>query len=216
MSDVDAPSGPEPARIAGGKGRSMPAEAPTKAKQETWRDWAPDAPEPSALLTRQELLDRLAREGFPTTGNQLRYWQTAGLVPYPVRRRQGQAVYAYYPPWMVEIVRALLDLRAHGDKLPQIRATLRGLAPAVANGSSWAGIMVVTVPDFIAERLAAFAEEIQARLPYRRFTHVELRLSDESGQGPLVWATPLPPNETDRVSPPPVAAGEGSVSRQAS
>ena len=172
---------------------AVAATAPTRPSRESWRDWAPDAPEPAELLTREELLDRLAAEGLPVTGNQLRYWQTAGLVPYPIRRRLGQAVYAYYPAWMVELVRGLIDLRAQGHTLPQIRAILRAKAPYRASGESW-NITVTVGTDFIEQRLAAIAEEIRTRLPHWRFTHVELRLSVD-GERPLVWSTPIPPDD---------------------
>src|SRR5688500_16922142 len=174
----------------------MPVETRTKAKQETWRDWAPDAPEPepNTLLTREELLDRLSREGLATTGNQLRYWQSAGLIPYPIKRRIGQAVYAYYPPWIIRLVGVLRQLqgRRTGAKLAAMRPTLRTVAKELAADEE---MFVVFHPQNLAKRLVAIAEEFQSMLGLRQgFTHVEVRLTDRHGH-PLVFAAPLPPDE---------------------
>ncbi len=65
----------------------MPTEAPSKPKRETWRDWmSPEAPEPTELLSRDELVNQLRQEGIKVSAADLRNWQDDGIVPYGIRR----------------------------------------------------------------------------------------------------------------------------------
>jgi hypothetical protein len=172
----------------------VPVEAPPRPKRETWRDWAPDAPEPGELLTRDELLGRLAAEGEPTTGNQLRYWQAVGLIPFPTKRRQpgGTAVHAQYPPWVTELVRALRDHRGVGDHLPATRAHLRALAPRLAAGGRYGGYREALFPPHQTRQLAEIAAAWQPTIR-RPIVRVDLRLTDDLGRE-YEFGTPVPAN----------------------
>ena len=177
----------------------MPTEVPTKPKPKraTWRDWAPGAPESGALLTREELLERLEAAGVPVTGNQLRYWQTAGLVPYPIRHRRGQGVYAYWPPWMVELIRSLRDQQARNRKHPEIQARLRSSAASFAAGVRYDNVLIGGFPPELERRLIAIADEWGALIG-ERVRYVEVSLVTDTSGGPLVWATPIP--DPDRAA----------------
>ncbi len=103
-------------------------DTPTRSKQVTWRDppWSPvGAPEPDELMTRDELIEALNREGLGVSVGDLRNWQSAGVVPYAVKRWTGDATRGVYPGWMVDVVRDLRRLQGEGYKLRQIGPLLR-------------------------------------------------------------------------------------------
>ncbi len=102
----------------------MATEAPTNARK-TWRDWlGTDEPEPAEVLTRDELLAALEREGLGVSVDDIRNWQLAGVIPYAVRRWRDGAVRGLYPGWMVDVVRDLRRLQGEGYKLRQIAPRL--------------------------------------------------------------------------------------------
>ncbi len=102
---------------------------PTKR---TWRDWAPDAPEPPDLLSRDELVERLAAEGVKASVRDLRNWQVAGAIPYGIRRWDGDAPRAMYPLWMADLVRELRAMQAQGIPLLEIGHRLQANAKTYA------------------------------------------------------------------------------------
>ncbi len=107
----------------------MPTESPpTKPLRQTWRDWAPDAPEPDELLTRDELVERLRAEDVAVRPQDFLFWQRKGVLPYPVKRRSGTATTAYYARWVAGLVRELRRLQGQGYSLEEIRPRLRALA----------------------------------------------------------------------------------------
>ncbi len=122
----------------------MPTEAPArtksppKSKPETWIDWHPkDIPMPTSLLTRDELLERLKAWGVEVETGDLRFWEYTGILPRPVRRRIEGATRAYYPPWMMSMVRLLRELQAGGYPLRDIGPRLRAFASEAAEFKSF-------------------------------------------------------------------------------
>lgn len=123
----------------------MPTEAPTK--RETWRDWLPDGtPEPTYLLTREEVvaaaersarLGRLSNQqsgksivlgtGSISTGD-LRYWESIGVLPRPLRRRHEGAQRALYPAWYTHLARQVRLYQDLGWSLDEIRPKIRKFA----------------------------------------------------------------------------------------
>ncbi len=106
----------------------MATEAPTRPNKETWVDWVKDgAPDPSPedLITRDELIDHLREAGIPITTRELRYWETEGALPRPVKRSHTGAIRAVYPRWVLRLVPRLRTLRHQGVPLPEIGAHLR-------------------------------------------------------------------------------------------
>ena len=104
----------------------MTTKRATQGNTETWRDWlSPGAPEPEALLTREEVIDRLRSWGIKATMADLRYWEYEGILPRPVRQRHADAVRAVYPDWFPHLVRQLRDLQGAGLTLNAIAPRLR-------------------------------------------------------------------------------------------
>ncbi len=119
----------------------MPTEAPSKPKRQTWQDWmrdvAPDVPEPTKLLTREEFLAELNRIGQDVDEGTLRFWENRGVLPRGVRRWDPavRARRAYYPPWMLAMVLLLRALQRRGLSLQEVTTRLRSYASAVIHGS---------------------------------------------------------------------------------
>src|SRR5688572_13396519 len=86
-------------------GRRMPADPDEPPEQETWRDWLPsDDPDPTDLLTREDVIAEVQRRGHGLTVNELRYLEAQGVLPRPVRQWHQGAVHALYPPWICTLI----------------------------------------------------------------------------------------------------------------
>jgi len=95
----------------------------------TWRDWQVDDPiGPGDLITRDELLRHLVAEGISVSERDLLYWQKKGVIPHAERKWVGRVGHAYYPPWALNLIRALRRLQSEGKTLAEIRVDLRILA----------------------------------------------------------------------------------------
>ncbi len=123
----------------------MPTNARDKPKKETWLDWLPGGtPEPPVdeLLTRDDLLEGLRRDGVVVREDDLQNWQGAGIVPYGVRRRHpsSRTGRMLYPWWMGHVLRDLRVLQAEGRSLRSIAPILRQRAAGYARqepGTVW-------------------------------------------------------------------------------
>lgn len=149
----------------------MAAEAPTKPKRETWRDWLPEgAPDPDELLTRDELIEQLRGEGFVVDREDLRNWQSTGAIPYGVNRWDGTATRTFYAPWMLGVVRTLRVMQADGRKMAEIRVHLRDLFDRRRSASkagrvrsaSAAVVATVTATSTATVRATAFVSDTAA------------------------------------------------------
>ncbi len=99
-----------------------------EGKRETWEAWqAPGAP-PPRLLTRAELLALAERVGLAVDERTLRYWESLGLLPGPVRRRHQGATRAIYPAWQLPLIFLVRLSQAMGETLDQIAPHLRAEA----------------------------------------------------------------------------------------
>ena len=87
------------------------------------------ASEPDELLTRAELLERLAAINVEATEADLRYWEYEQISPRPVRQRHAGATRAVYPAWIVHTISYLRALQAAGLALRDIAPLLRESAP---------------------------------------------------------------------------------------
>lgn len=113
------------------QGITMPAEAPAKPKQETWRDWMPEgSAAPKMLFLRDEFIDRLRELGVRVDAPTLRLWERTGVLPRVVKEWRGDANYAVYPLWMMGVVVLLRDLQREGLSLAEIGPALRETAPS--------------------------------------------------------------------------------------
>jgi hypothetical protein len=197
----------------------MPTE--TKPQRETWRDWEPEGtPEPELLLTRDHVLDQLRDEGFIVSRNDMRNWQTAGVIPYGINRWHEGAVRTLYPGWAAPMLRSVRTLQGEGRKLPEIRdrirarwrdrtelfvigvdakATGRVVAKSGADSQTLLSSETARVektidpPADLAPRLADLARLAERALG-GRFVRAEVRLIDEHGSPLVLRFTTDPPN----------------------
>src|SRR4051812_529584 len=86
----------------------------------TWRHYvAPWMGEPR-LITRAEVLERVAQFGGEVSERTLRFWETAGVLPRPERRSHQGVVQAVYPEWFPTLVAAAYGARQRGRSVPQL------------------------------------------------------------------------------------------------
>ena len=108
----------------------------TKGTRETWRDWLPPGhPEPP-LITRDELLETLARRGQAVGERTLQHWERVGALPSPIRRHHGRVSRALYPAWYTEVVAAMPRRGAGAGPLAQLRPLLRARFEQTAQQAS--------------------------------------------------------------------------------
>lgn len=198
----------------------MAAEAPTKPKAQTWRDWMhPDDPEPAAVLTRGEVVARLHSWREEVTERDLRLWESRGLLPRPVRRSHDGAVRAVYPDWYPYLVRQLRRLQRRGFSLEQIKRRTRAFARYVldvtddpdnpidadirehAMGPAIEGPEDVGLPKPMVaqlERVAGWHERITGQPT----DHVEVWVVDADGL-PTQYPFPISPTARFYASGPP-------------
>lgn len=104
-----------------------------KPRNETWIDWLKSVPLAVAmasaqpLLSKDELLSRLAEAGIKVSARDLVYWQQRGTVPYPTKRRENRTTTATYPAWMPSFIQTLREEQEVGIDLDTIAADLRHL-----------------------------------------------------------------------------------------
>jgi len=184
--------------IPGASGGPVSASSVERAKKETWADWLPpDAPAPTELMTRDELLTRLREEGLAVSRDNLRDWQSAGVTPYGINRWHEGATRTLYASWVVNVIRTLRAMQADGHKLPEIRDALRRTTfwpvtfhPPAATATAEASpptlhtapqsAAIAVLPDDLAARLIAFARQHEETFG-ARIVRVDVRLVDENG-----------------------------------
>jgi hypothetical protein len=109
-----------------------------KPRKETWLDWVAPVPEDEAieraqpLLKADELIAALAAEGIKATRRELFYWQSIGALPFPIKQRIGQAAWALYPTWAIDLIRLIRIRQGRGwpenrpDNIAEVaRSTVR-------------------------------------------------------------------------------------------
>lgn len=110
----------------------MPTAEP-KTRRETWADWLPPEGRETALadaeplLTRDELVAELQSLGHEVTPRDLIFWQTKGVIPYPVREKREGVSIAVYPQWMIQVIHLLKGLQEQRYALRDIEPLLRDM-----------------------------------------------------------------------------------------
>jgi hypothetical protein len=79
-----------------------------------WRRWLPPGVAEPRSITRAELLADLKRNGLSVSERELRYWESLGALPNPVRQPREGAAHAAYPWWHGEIVAKVPQWRGQG------------------------------------------------------------------------------------------------------
>lgn len=96
---------------------------------ETWESWlaegtvVPDAD----LMTREELLASLRSRGVTVSARDLTAWQSAGVIPFGVRRwhAKTRTFCTLYPSMMMTLLTRLRQLQQEGLNLRRIGFQLR-------------------------------------------------------------------------------------------
>ncbi len=190
----------------------MPTEATSKPRRQTWREWqSPDMPEPARLYTRDQTLGRIKRLGIKAKLSDIRYWESLGVLPGPVRQWHEGAVRGLYPGWYIALVYFLrrlqslkIDLDHAGRILDDKKRHLPGmlsLAPAQYNLETDQGLREMCVAlDTIVSNYAAGNEWAPSQTLVRdlgRLTRyqeqlgtpverVEVRVIPADGRNPLI------------------------------
>ena len=160
--------------------------------RETWIDWdLPVSEDPADLLTRDELLQMLRDQRVLVSRDDLRNWQSAGIIPYPVNRWHDGAVRSLYPHAMATVLRTIRSQQADGHKLPAIRETVRSIfrdrtAPFVTTVPVATAIVAAPSPT-VRIRLHRFAQG-RARKPVSAERTLEIALPPELLRGAAALA----------------------------
>ncbi len=169
-----------------------------------WLDLLPDgAPAPALdeLLTRDEVIEETRRHGVDLDEVTLRYWEGAGVLPRPSRRRRDDGVWALYPRWALPVIRDVRGHQAAGRRLRDIAPHAHALARA------WA-LQDIGWLDPVAESLGvARAALISLAATYQRIgterpiSGVEIRFTDDDGEAVVRHTFPLPPDAPNNSHP---------------
>ncbi len=101
------------------------AEKTATTPKETWRDWFPDSEPKFPIGKLLELTHAMDIE--PVDRSTLRFWQKIGLIPHPVRRRNGTGTIAMYPAVALAVIERIRNLQKAGLTLKEVRPLLRGM-----------------------------------------------------------------------------------------
>jgi hypothetical protein len=88
-----------------------------KPQRQTWIDWlSPEnVPPESEWVTLDQLLASLAQEGMLISKRTMRYWESTGRLPRPVKRWRDKAMFALYPPFhknfVIGVAHGLIGIR---------------------------------------------------------------------------------------------------------
>jgi DNA-binding transcriptional MerR regulator len=139
-----------------------------KLGPELWTDWFPDSEPRFPIGELLELTHDMDIE--PVDRSTLRFWQKIGLIPHPVRRRDGTGTIAMYPAVALTVIERIRNLQKAGLTLKEIRPLLRGMV------ATW------NDPDPLGMKPALIeAARTQAELAGVRVDHVTVTFTDTVG-----------------------------------
>ena len=149
----------------------------TKTKQ-TWRDWLPEGqPEPPQLITRAELVEQLQLEGVNVPERTLTFWESAGVLPRPVRRWRDGSPKALYPLHWQELVQMVRSWQDDGHALQEISEYVRHHATHFLAHKKWAGATYIEAMHALDD--LARAAEMDGTGP---ISGIEVRFTDTEGK----------------------------------
>jgi len=144
-------------------------------KRETWLEWVPGSPELNldALLSREEII-ALLNVGDEVSETSLRYWESCGVLPQPVRRRKNGATRALYPLWYAALVRRLREYQTRGFTLEELPSRMHAEARQLAVSGTLAvatsaGSLSPSAREFtnLFRQYAVLAESTPHGYPFR-------------------------------------------------
>ena len=125
----------------------------TGAKRETWREWVPDAAD-QVLITRAELLAKAERLGLKLDYSTLRYWEAEGVVPSPVRTKNGLP--GQYAWWIIDLVYQVRRMQDDGLALDSIRDRVRYHATFLARHLAYSATFGGPIPQVFYDSAKKF------------------------------------------------------------
>jgi len=136
--------------------------------KETWRDWFPESEPKFPIGKLLDLTHDMDIE--PVDRSTLRFWQKIGLIPHPVRRRDGTGTIAMYPAVALAVIERIRNLQKAGLTLKEVRPLLRGMV------ATW------NDPDPLSMKPALIeAARKHAELAGVRVDHVTVTFTDTAG-----------------------------------
>lgn len=175
--------------MSGHKAGQLRGEAPT------WRDFLPLRHPVPQLITRAELLMKLAEVGIEVSERTLRFWEARGILPRPVRQSHAGVVQAVYPDWFPFIVQKVYRHRQEGLSLAAIAADIpRAIGDiAMLDVAYKNNILPLGEIPQGADLIPSLHELVRAVSdPERPIKRAYIVLVDDQGQlvGNLGWAVP--------------------------
>ncbi len=158
---------------------TAPATMPdNKAARETWIDWLPNR---AATLSVDGLIAQAQERGIDCDLRSLRSWQTQKVLPFPVRHRVGNGLYAAYPAAAVDFIALLREMQGQGLKLKEIGARLRARAKGVSDRKLYR--------EFVDKLKEASA--LQAQLTGAPVKAIQVTFTDDAGLDSSYTITPM-------------------------
>lgn len=132
--------------------------------QSTWLDWfAGETSPPTEVMTRDELLEQLRRNGIDVNARTLMYWESKGVLPRPVRRYVGGSPKATYPAGWIDVVALVRTQQEDGDSLQEIEALVRAMGPGIVKAATWTTQQAGRDAMLALAKLAATTERVAGK-----------------------------------------------------
>lgn len=110
----------------------LPAPPVRLPRRTDWQTWLPAGVAEPRTITRAALLDRLKQRNLLVTERELRYWESQGALPTPMRQYRDGGTHALYPSWHYQVVEQVPSLRGQGLGWAEIGDRLRDLFAGIA------------------------------------------------------------------------------------
>lgn len=137
--------------------------ATAKTRRETWLDWKTEGQrfEAGPPITRDELVEKVRALGFRVSSDDLRFWETSGILPSAVKRWHEGATRAVYPQWMVAAVVSLRDYQGKGLSLDEIAQRLRATFYRPSDGGAIEASAVYMGTELMGPALDTYADRYE-------------------------------------------------------
>ena len=128
------------------------------------------------------------------------------MIPYPELKFVGRVGYAYYPFWMIDVIRLLRKLQADGVTLEAMTDQLREHARTASVIQEWRPSESPTTVRFLGSRLRSAVNDmvrIYTEIVGADVTDVEVRITDERGSVHYFDYPSSGPGIHEQLNPPP-------------
>lgn len=188
--------------------KEQPTVIETAERVTTWRDYLPPALPPMQLITRAELLTKLAARSEAVSARTLRYWEAEGVLPRAVRQFHEGSIQAVYPFWYDDVVQVVAQHRKEGKPLTEVAATVPSGINLLAT-FHWA--MDQRILPLDTQRFANVVAEAQRiTTTVEPVTRAQLIFMGRDGT-PIVQFFWIPPGEELSTTPTPNSMVDSTV-----